>query len=129
VAVQLDHLLIAAHDKRESAYFFTELFGLDDPQPAGFFLAVHLGAHLTLDYAEPGVDFPGQHYAFLVGEDDFDVIFGRVQERGIPYWADPRQEHPGEINRNDGGRGVYFDDPAGHHLEIITRRYGSGPVD
>ena len=126
MAVQLDHLLIAAHDKRESAYFFTEIFGLDDPELAGFFLAVHLGPDLTLDYAEPGVDFPGQHYAFLVGEDDFDAIFARVQKRGIPYWADPMASRPGEINHNDGGRGVYWKGPDGHFLEIITRPYGSG---
>jgi len=32
----------------------------------------------------------------------------------------------GEINHHDGGRGVYFEDPNGHLLEIITRPYGSG---
>ena len=26
----------------------------------------------------------------------------------------------------DGGRGVYFEDPSGHLLEILTRPYGSG---
>jgi hypothetical protein len=28
---------------------------------------VKLSDGVTLDYAEPGVDFPGQHYAFLGG--------------------------------------------------------------
>jgi catechol 2,3-dioxygenase-like lactoylglutathione lyase family enzyme len=64
--------------------------------------------------------------AFLIGEDDFDQIFGRIRERGLEHWADPGQHRPGEINRNDGGRGVYFEDPDGHLLEIITRPYGSG---
>jgi extradiol dioxygenase family protein len=126
MGVQLDHLIVFAHNKHESARFLTGLLGLGEPKPAGFFLAVDIGPELTLDFAEPGIDFPGQHYAFLVGEDDFDAIFGRIQERGIPYWADPYQRRPGEFNRNDGGRGLYFNDPAGHRLEIITRRYGSG---
>jgi catechol 2,3-dioxygenase-like lactoylglutathione lyase family enzyme len=66
-----------------------------------------------------------QHYAFLVGEDDFTKIFGRVRDRGLEYWADPARTRPGEINHHEGGRGVYFKDPDGHQLEIITRPYGS----
>jgi extradiol dioxygenase family protein len=61
-----------------------------------------------------------------VGEDDFDAIFGRIRERGLPYWADPGHRRSGEVNTNDGGRGCYFEDPSGHNLEIITRPYGSG---
>ena len=53
-------------------------------------------------------------------------IFGRIQQRGLPYWADPGRRRSGEINHNDGGRGVYWEDPNGHFLEIITRPYGSG---
>jgi catechol 2,3-dioxygenase-like lactoylglutathione lyase family enzyme len=71
-------------------------------------------------------EIPWQHYAFLVAEDEFDEIFGRIRERALPYWADPHHSEPGEINHHDGGRGVYFDDPDGHNLEIITRPYGSG---
>ena len=67
-----------------------------------------------------------QHYAFLVGEAEFDAIFGRVRARGLNYWADPAQSRQGEINHHDGGRGFYFEDPDGHLLEIITRSYGSG---
>ena len=57
---------------------------------------------------------------------DFDAVFGRIQEQGIQYWSDPGHSRPGEINRNDGGRGVYFPDPDGHYLEVITRPYASG---
>ncbi len=64
--------------------------------------------------------------SFLIGEDDFDEIFGRVRERGLAHWADPGRQESGAINRNDGGRGVYFEDPDGHLLEVITRPYGSG---
>jgi extradiol dioxygenase family protein len=120
MAVQLDYLIVFAHDKHASARFLAELLGLDNPEPSGVFVPVDVGPTLTLNFAEPGVDFPGQHYAFLVGEDDFDAILARIHQRGMPFWADPHKRRLGEINRNDGGRGLYFDDLAGHGLEIIT---------
>lgn len=66
------------------------------------------------------------NHAFLVTDQEFDDVFGRIRRRGLAYWADPGRRRSGEINRNDGGRGVYFEDPEGHLLEIITRPYGSG---
>jgi extradiol dioxygenase family protein len=65
-----------------------------------------------------------QHYAFLVSEDEFDQIRARIQERGLTWSADPFGREPGEINHDDGGRGLYWDAPDGHRLEIITRPYG-----
>ncbi|MGH3697512.1 MAG: VOC family protein [Pseudonocardiaceae bacterium] len=124
--IRFNHTIVAATDKQRSAAFLTEILGLPDATPAGFFLAVELEDGVTLDYAEPGVPFPSQHIAFLVSEEDFDGILRRIQERGVPHWADPRMSLPGQINTNDGGRGVYFDDPDGHHFEAITRPYGSG---
>lgn len=123
---QLNHLIIAAHDKEKSANFLAELLNLSAPVPAGHFLAVKLDNYVTLDYAEAAGDFPPQHYAFLVSEDVFDAAITRIRERGIAHWADPRQSRPNEINTNDGGRGVYFLDPSGHYLEIITLPYGGG---
>jgi extradiol dioxygenase family protein len=130
MAITLNHTIVAAHDKVASATFLTELFGLPAPTPFGHFLVVPVGGEnpVSLDYAEVGTDdeIPPQHYAFLVSEDEFDVIYGRIRDRGLEHWADPRGAHPGEINHNDGGRGVYFRDPGGHYLEILTRPYGSG---
>ena len=79
-----------------------------------------------MDYLDADGDIPPQHYAFLVSEIEFDQIFERIQERRLPYWADPYREEPNHINGWDDGRGMYFDDPNGHLLEIITRPYGSG---
>ncbi|MDT5093778.1 MAG: hypothetical protein QOH60_3141 [Mycobacterium sp.] len=124
--IALNHTIVAAKDKRESAAFLTELFGLPDAKPFGHFLAVELEHGVSLDYADHDGDIAPQHYAFLVSEADFDAIYGRIRDRGLQHWADPRASRPGEINHNDGGRGVYFRDPAGHFLEIITRPYGSG---
>lgn len=128
MAITFNHTIVAAKNKKESADFFTELFGLPPAKEFGHFLAVELNHGVSLDYAQvpEAQDIRPQHYAFLVSEDEFDEIYGRIRERGLQHWADPRGARPGEINHNDGGRGVYFQDPAGHYLEIITRPYGSG---
>jgi len=66
-------------------------------------------------------DITPQHYAFLVSDAEFDEIFGRITGRGMAHWADPNQTQPGQINTRWGGRGVYFEAPDGHLLEILTR--------
>ncbi|MGW2719373.1 VOC family protein [Streptomyces sp. NPDC001492] len=124
--VQLNHTIVAAHDKKASAQFLADILGLEPSPPFGPFIPVRIPNGVTLDYMETDGDITPQHYAFLVSEDEFDTIFGRVQEAGLTYWADPYHHRRGEINHNDGGRGAYFDDPNGHNLEIITRPYGSG---
>jgi extradiol dioxygenase family protein len=128
MSIMLNHTIVAAKDKNASATFLTELFDLPDPQPFGHFLVVNVANDVSLDYADvsDGQDIRPQHYAFLVSEAEFDSIYGKIESRGIEHWADPRGSRPGEINHNDGGRGVYFQDPAGHYLEILTRPYGSG---
>ncbi|WP_133912712.1 VOC family protein [Streptomyces sp. NBC_00582] len=126
MTVQLNHTIVAAHDKRASARFLADVLGLEVSEPYGPFLPVEIPNGVTLDYLETDEDIAPQHYAFLVSEDEFDSIFGRVRAAGLTYWADPFHHRPGEINHHDGGRGTYFDDPNGHRLEILTRPYGSG---
>ena len=128
MSVKLNHTIVAAKNKKQSATFLTELFDLPDAQPFGHFLVVNVANDVSLDYAEvsDGEEIRPQHYAFLVSEDEFDSIYGKISRRGMEHWADPRGSKPGQINHNDGGRGVYFRDPAGHYLEILTRPYGSG---
>ncbi|MFF6915990.1 VOC family protein [Streptomyces sp. NPDC012466] len=126
MTVQLNHTIVAAHDKRASARFLADLLGLDVSPPYGPFLPVEISNGVTLDFMDSSETISPQHYAFLVSEDEFDEILGRVQKAGLTYWADPFHSRPGEINHNDGGRGAYFNDPDGHRLEIITRPYGSG---
>lgn len=124
--VQLNHTIIHARDKRQSSTFLAEILGVASPTEFGPFLVVQVDNDVSLDFVDSeGIPTP-QHYAFLVAEDDFDAIFARIRERGLPYWADPFHRRAGEINTNDGGRGVYWEDPDGHNLEIITRPYGSG---
>ncbi len=125
MAVELNHTIVAARDKLTAATFLTDLLGLPAPTPFGPFLVVTLGNGVSLDFLDTSDDIHPQHYAFLVSESDFDAIFGRICALGLPYWADPAHHESDEINTRDGGRGVYFDDPNGHILELITRPYGS----
>lgn len=126
MVVKLNHTIVAARDKRASATFLAEILGLPAPKPFGPFLTVETGNEVTLDFIETRGEIISQHYAFLVDEADFDAIFGRIRQWNVDHWADPAQQRAGEINTNDGGRGVYFSDPDGHLLEIITRPYGGG---
>jgi catechol 2,3-dioxygenase-like lactoylglutathione lyase family enzyme len=127
MSVQLDHTIVWCRNKQKSATFLTEVLGLPPATRFGPMLVVHLNNSVSLDFYEKEGEISYQHYAFLISEDDFDQIFARIRGRGAQYWADPGKHRIGEINRNDGGRGVYFEDPDGHLLEVITRPYGSGP--
>ena len=126
MSVQLNHTIVNVTDKRDSAAFLAEILGLPEPKPFGPFLVVEAANGVSLDFADDHGEVRPQHYAFLVSEDEFDQIFGRIQARGIEYFAEPDASGKGEINTHDGGRGCYFADPAGHWLEILTRPYGSG---
>ncbi|WP_369213732.1 VOC family protein [Streptomyces flavofungini] len=127
MSIELNHTIVAAADKEASAQFLADILGLKVSPQFGPFIPVEIANGVTLDFADNG-DRPlvPQHYAFLVSEDEFDAIFGRIKERALPYWADPYHQRVNEINTNDGGRGVYWEDPDGHNLEILTRPYGSG---
>jgi catechol 2,3-dioxygenase-like lactoylglutathione lyase family enzyme len=126
VSVQLNHTIVACRDQQRSAAFLAEILGLRPPARFGPFLVVEADNNVSLDFRETSGDITSQHYAFLVGEEEFDAAFGRIREQDLAYWADPGQTQRGEINRRDGGRGLYFEDPDGHLLEILTRPYGSG---
>ena len=126
MSVQLNHTIVWCRDKQKSATFFTEVLGLQSATQFGPMLVVQLSNSVSLDFYENDGKISSQHYAFLIGEDDFDQTFARIRDRGLQYWADPGKHRSGEINRNDGGRGVYFEDPDGNLLEVITRPYGSG---
>jgi catechol 2,3-dioxygenase-like lactoylglutathione lyase family enzyme len=126
MTIKLNHTIVHSRDPRASADFLAGVLGLPAPVPFGPFLDVQVGNEVTLAFLDAeGMEIQMQHYAFLVSDQEFDRIFGRIRERGLTYWADPGRKQAGEINRHFGGRGVYFADPSGHLLEIITRPYGS----
>jgi catechol 2,3-dioxygenase-like lactoylglutathione lyase family enzyme len=118
MGVQLNHTIVPVHDKQESAVFLTEILGLGPPKPVGPFMCVETANAVSLDYDDRRGPAP-HHYAFLVTEEEFDAIFARITERGLPYWADPGHQQENRIN--DHGRGFYFEDPSGHNMEVLTR--------
>ncbi|MFF4318083.1 VOC family protein [Streptomyces sp. NPDC001568] len=125
MSVQLNHTIVHSRDNRESATFLAHILGLEVGAEWGPFIMVTTENGVTLDFATiPAESIVTQHYAFLISEEEFDVAFEKIQAAGIAYFADPHGKQPGEINHNDGGRGVYFPDPSGHGMEIITRPYG-----
>ena len=121
--IELNHTIVNATDQQATADFLTEILGLPDAEKSPPFLNVRLTNDAILSVMQAGRVHP-QHYAFLVGEGEFDGIFARLVDRGITYYADPFQRRPGEINHDDGGRGAYWVAPDGHVLEMITRPYG-----
>ena len=126
MAIDFNHTILRVRHSEQSARFLAEMLGLPSPRRWGPFQMVTTDNGANLDYMDADGDITPQHYAFLVGDDEFDKIFGRIRERALPYWADPGRTQLAEINRHDGGRGLYFEDPNGHLFEIITRPYGSG---
>ena len=126
MSVQLNHTIVSCRDQQRSAAFLSEILGLRPATRFAHFLVVQADNDVSLDFSETSGEIRAQHYAFLVGEEEFDASFGRIKERGVTYWADPGQTRRGEINTRDRGRGLYFEDPDGHLLEILTRPYGSG---
>lgn len=119
----LNHIIIPAKDKNASAEFLAGILGIEAGRPWGHFRPVQTSNGVTLDFVD-SKDVRTQHYAFLVSDQEFDDAFGRIQGAGLAYYADPQKNNRGEINRHWGGRGVYFEDPDGHLLELITKPYG-----
>ncbi|GAA3895241.1 VOC family protein [Streptomyces gulbargensis] len=122
--VSFDHTIIVSKNREESARFFRDLLECPAAPSWGPFLNVQLDDGTLLQFAEPPVEeVQMQHYAFLVDDDLFDRAYDRLRERGVEHWADPQMTRPGETNTGHGGRGVYFKDPAGHAIELLTRPY------
>lgn len=122
---QLNHTIVWCRDKHKSSAFMAEVLGLPAPSRFLHFVVVSLGNGVSLDFMEKDGPVAMQHYAFLVSDEEFDAGMAKLAEKGLTHWADPGHTRPGEINRHWGGRGVYFDDPDGHNLELITKPYGS----
>ena len=118
--IELNHTIVPAHDPQAAAEFLAGILGVPVDPPVAHFTPVTLSNQVTLDYDQRD-DFEAQHYAFLLGEEEFDAAFGRIQDQGITYYADPGCQRAGQVYRSGGGRrGTYFRDPGGHLMEILT---------
>ncbi|MGC0419827.1 VOC family protein [Embleya sp. AB8] len=124
MSVELNHTIIHARNSRESAEFLAHILGLTVGDQWGHFIPVATANGVTLDYMTSTAEtITVQHYAFLISEEEFDAAFERLQKTGVEYYADPSMSSPGQINHHYGGRGVYFLDPTGHAMEMITQPY------
>ena len=124
MAVQLNHTIVYCKDSKRSANFLADLLGRPKPTRFGPFQVVTLDNGVSLDFYDSDKPIRSQHYAFLIDEETFDAVFARMKTQGLAYWADPGKTKANQISHNDGGRGLYFEDPDGHWLEVITRPYG-----
>ncbi len=120
MAITLNHTIVPAHDKEASAKFLAHIFGLKFEGAIGPFAPVRINEALTLDFGDSD-HFEMHHYAFHVSDAEFDAIFGRIKEAGIPYGSGPFSQEDMQVNTWRGGRGVYFKDLNGHLLELMTR--------
>ncbi|WP_433515155.1 VOC family protein [Nonomuraea sp. CA-143628] len=121
MSIQLNHTIVPARDRHASAEFLAGILGISASPDVARFTPLTLSNGVTLDYMNLA-DNPMQHYAFLVSEGTFDATFERIRAAGLTFWADPHRRQEGEVYRSrTGGRGVYFSDPDGHLMEILTR--------
>lgn len=120
---QLNHTIVWCSNRYRSADFMAGILGLPAPHDFLHFRIVDAANGVSLDFMEKDGKVSPQHYAFLVSDEEFDAGMARIREKGLTFWADPARSRAGEINRNFGGRGVYFDDPDGHLLELLTAPY------
>jgi len=118
--IMLNHTIVPAHDKKQAASFLAQMLGLGPVASEGPFDAVHVNPSLTFDFAERE-HFEPHHYAFEVGDAEFEAILERVRGAGVVFSSDPHQQVVGRINHRGGGRGFYFRDPEGHILEVMTQ--------
>ncbi|MFW0783786.1 VOC family protein [Gordonia sp. CPCC 206044] len=123
MTAHFNHTIIAATDPARSAAFHRDILEATDAPSWGVFTNIVIGDDVLLQFAAPPVEIQMQHYAFLVDDDHFDRAYRYLTEHGIDHFADPFRQRPGEINHEHGGRGVYYFDPAGHGIELLTRPY------
>lgn len=124
MSIAFDHTIVVSKDRLASASFFRSLFDLSEAPSWGPFTNVQLSDGTLLQFAEPPVDeIQPQHYAFRVTDDLFDVVVERLSDQQVRYWADPHLTEEGRVNHHHDGRGVYFKDPAGHLIEVLTQPY------
>ena len=119
MTITLNHTIVPARDKVAAARFFARIFGLRFRRRSGHFAPVRVSKSLTLLF-DDDTAFESHHYAFHVSKAEFDAIFRRIQKAGIVYGSAPWSLDDGKLNDWGGGRGVYFKDPDGHVLELMT---------
>ena len=120
MTVALDHVILPTNDQAASAALLSRMLGLPPGVAVGHFICIALGNGVTVDVMQSDGN-SSLHLAFLVDDDTFDRGLAILRSEHISHWADPGHEQPDDINHRYGGRGVYFADPGGNNLELLTR--------
>ena len=120
MSVALDHVILPTNDQAASAAFLSRMLGLPDGVRVGHFICIQLGNGVTVDVMASD-DHQSHHLAFLVDDETFDSGLAILRSEQLPHWADPGHNQAEAINHRFGGRGVYFADPGGNNLELLTR--------
>ena len=118
MTITLNHTIVPARDKAAAAKFFADIFGLEGG-PSGHFAPVRINNSLTLLFDNDDT-FESHHLDFHVSDREFDAIFERIKQAKIAFGSAPWNLDDGKLNDWGGGRGLYFRNPDGHVLEMMT---------
>jgi catechol 2,3-dioxygenase-like lactoylglutathione lyase family enzyme len=118
MTIMLNHTIVPARDKVAAAKFFADIFGLKRGR-TDHFSPVRINKTTTLLF-DDDKKFDSHHYAFHVSNREFDAILCRIKKAKIVFGSAPWNLEDGKLNDWNGGRGVYFQDPNGHVLELMT---------
>lgn len=130
MSIELDHIMVPARDKVAAARQLGELLGVPWSETSvGPFSAVYVNDRLTLDFDEWTDPFPLIHYCFRVTQEEFDSILERIKAAQIPFRSNVHGAVDFQVNRFQGGRGVYWNEPDGHQWEMLTVSYARQPVE
>ena len=119
MTIVLNHTIVPARDKRAAARFFAEIFGLELHETATISRRCVSTRRSRSSSTKTRLS-ESHHYAFHVNDVEFDAIFARIKKAGLAYGSAPWSLDDGKLNDWNGGRGVYFKDPNGHVLELMT---------
>lgn len=125
MAIRLDHTILEVTDPAESVTFYRDVVGLEHRGPSSGFEVMLITPDLALDLDRAETPPSPRHLAFAMDRPGFEETFRRIRAAGITYGDGPRRSTnmrgPG---RSSGVHGqtesVYFHDPSGHILEILT---------
>jgi catechol 2,3-dioxygenase-like lactoylglutathione lyase family enzyme len=120
--VTVDHIILNVNDLDETVAFYTEVLGFVDEGSDGPFRVLRVSEDFAIQVAPWGTK-GNEHYAFALDRAEFDAVFQRIKDRGIPYGdafdSVGSNRGPGS---ESGARGlaptIYFYDPSHHLLEI-----------
>lgn len=122
-----DHITLIVADIERSRQFYVEKLGMEEVSRPDFdfdgawFQTGNVQIHITIQGAEAGeagwgdrgnsIPSRGHHFAFRVN--DCHAESKKLADLGIPVVQGPKE-------RPDGAVQVYFEDPDGHLVELVS---------